>query len=57
MHRNFVKSNNIPLKGDNTESYNGQYKCTTLLKHGDFTLKDNATTVIRWIFQNFFCQL
>ena len=33
MPRNFVKSNNTPLRGDNLKLlYNGQYKITTLIK-------------------------
>ena len=47
MPRNFVKSNNTPLRGDNLKLlYNGQYKITTLIKQGEFILKGNATTTI-----------
>ena len=37
--KNFIKSNNIPLRGDNTKLlYNGQCKSTTLIQQGEFVL-------------------
>ena len=47
MHRNLVKSNNIPLRGDNIQLlYNGQYKTTTLIKQDEFMLKSNGTNAM-----------
>ena len=39
-----MKSNNIPVRGDNTKLLNiGPYKCTMLIKQGKFIVISNAT--------------